>query len=202
MGEKKEKKKCQICVCVIHPFPTLIHQTCNDTQMCNDTQDPFRSLCNEMILTILRLADEEMLRKSGNEVYLRLKKELDVLRCVYLFLSGLKLTNLFLSTTSEPTVDNHFENQRPSASPLDVPILGIRYTSDGGRLVFRVNPPVKQSVYLCWNWANMRPISHPNARTHMWTLQIIALDLQTIHQLTLSRPLTQSSEPLLFFHSK
>jgi hypothetical protein len=54
--------------------------------MPQDTQEPCTSLFNDMILMILRLADEDMLSKSGNAVYLRMKKELEDLRCVATFL--------------------------------------------------------------------------------------------------------------------
>lgn len=45
--------------------------------MPKDTQDACKSLCNEILLTIVRLADEDMLRESGNPVYLRMRRELD-----------------------------------------------------------------------------------------------------------------------------
>ena len=54
--------------------------------MPQDTQEPCTSLFNDMILMILQLADENMLSKSGNAVYLRMKKELEDLRCVATFL--------------------------------------------------------------------------------------------------------------------
>jgi hypothetical protein len=45
--------------------------------MPKDTQDAHKHLGNEIVLTILRLADEDMLRDSGNAIYLRMKRELD-----------------------------------------------------------------------------------------------------------------------------
>jgi hypothetical protein len=50
--------------------------------MPKDTRDrsSHKSLCNEIVLTILRLADEDMLRESDNAVYLGLKRELDDIR--------------------------------------------------------------------------------------------------------------------------
>jgi hypothetical protein len=48
--------------------------------MPKDTRDGRKDLCNEMVLMILRLADEDMLSKSGNPVYLRMKRELDEIR--------------------------------------------------------------------------------------------------------------------------
>jgi hypothetical protein len=48
--------------------------------MPKDTQDPLKHLCNEIVITILRLADEDMLRDSGNAMYLRMKRELDELQ--------------------------------------------------------------------------------------------------------------------------
>lgn len=93
--------------------------------MPKDTQDARKYLCNEMVLTILRLADEDMLSESGNPVYLKMKRELDEIR------AG--------STTSENKPDTRINKEY--IHPLMVPILGIRYTSDGKRLVFRANPP-------------------------------------------------------------
>jgi hypothetical protein len=48
--------------------------------MPKDTQDNRKSICNEIVLMILRLADEGMLNESGNAVYLRMKRELDEFR--------------------------------------------------------------------------------------------------------------------------
>lgn len=48
--------------------------------MPDDTQDSGRSNLDEMILTILRMADERMLHDSGNPVYIRMKTELDRLQ--------------------------------------------------------------------------------------------------------------------------
>ena len=45
--------------------------------MPKDTWNARKYLSNEIILMILQLADEDMLRKSGNAVYLRIKRELD-----------------------------------------------------------------------------------------------------------------------------
>lgn len=39
------------------------------------------SICKDSILSLLRVADEHMLRESGNLAYLRLKSELDRYRC-------------------------------------------------------------------------------------------------------------------------
>ena len=48
--------------------------------MLKDTQNHDRSICNELMLTLLRSADESMLCDSGNQVYLKMKEELDRLR--------------------------------------------------------------------------------------------------------------------------
>ena len=48
--------------------------------MPKDTQDPRKSLCSEIVLMILRLADEDMLNESGNPVYLKMKRELEMFR--------------------------------------------------------------------------------------------------------------------------
>jgi hypothetical protein len=48
--------------------------------MPKDIQDIIKHLCNEVVLRILQLADEDMLRDSGNAVYLRMKRELDEVR--------------------------------------------------------------------------------------------------------------------------
>jgi len=50
--------------------------------MPKDTHDPLKYLCNEIFLTILRLADEDMLHESGNVVYLGMKRELDEIQWV------------------------------------------------------------------------------------------------------------------------
>jgi hypothetical protein len=47
--------------------------------MSKDTQDGGMHPYKEEILTLLRMADERMLRESGNPVYLRLKTELDLI---------------------------------------------------------------------------------------------------------------------------
>ena len=48
--------------------------------MPKDTQDHGKSFNRAAILAVLRTADESMLRESGNPVYLRLRKELDLIR--------------------------------------------------------------------------------------------------------------------------
>lgn len=48
--------------------------------MPDDTQDTDKSLCNEIVLMIVRLADEDMLNESQNPVYLKMKRELEILR--------------------------------------------------------------------------------------------------------------------------
>jgi hypothetical protein len=68
-GRKEDVKKMKdahasfsiLCSAFLHP-------------MSNNTQD------NDTTLAILQMADEDMLRMSGNPVYFRLKAELDCLR--------------------------------------------------------------------------------------------------------------------------
>jgi hypothetical protein len=79
-NRRKEKKGKMVDVrhCIIASFsiPSLspIHS------MPKDTKDNRKSICNEIVLMILRLADEGMLNESGNAVYLRMKRELDEFR--------------------------------------------------------------------------------------------------------------------------
>jgi hypothetical protein len=49
------------------------------TLMLEDTRDSHKSLCNEIVLVILQLANKDMLNESGNPIYLRMKTELDEL---------------------------------------------------------------------------------------------------------------------------
>ena len=42
------------------------------------------SACHDVVLTLLRMADEQMLHESGNQVYLDMKAELERLRLVFL----------------------------------------------------------------------------------------------------------------------
>ena len=71
-----EKKKRRVCGYEFH----LFFPPRSSTPMPKDTQDPRKSLCSEIVLMILRLADEDMLNESGNPVYLKMKRELEMFR--------------------------------------------------------------------------------------------------------------------------
>ena len=82
MGEKKDPKKTMINdAVIIRPIfsPRIF------ILMPKDTRDPRNSLCHEIVLMVLRMADKEMLKESGNAVYLKMKKELDEIRWVPFF---------------------------------------------------------------------------------------------------------------------
>ncbi len=73
-GEKEEMGK-KRDACAIIDSISFTHAI----SMPKDTRDSCNSL-NELVLMILRLADEEMLTKSGNPVFLKMKRELELYR--------------------------------------------------------------------------------------------------------------------------
>jgi hypothetical protein len=117
--------------------------------MPKDTRDPCKYLNKEIILTILRWADEKMLSESGNAVYIKMKKELDEIRWVVVFLWARGRLTRSCASTGAATSENKLatdvdEKTYVLSRGLIAPILGIRFTADGKRLVYRVNPPVNQ----------------------------------------------------------
>jgi len=50
--------------------------------MAENTLDLGTSTCNDLVLALLRVANEQALQESGNQVYLKLKAEIQQLRCV------------------------------------------------------------------------------------------------------------------------
>jgi hypothetical protein len=97
-----------------------------------------------MLLTILRFADEDMLKESGNAVYHRMKRELDEIRCTTTVLLSLEVLIYFYASTVSTTSDNVDEKPHAGSLPLHlIPILGVRYKAEGHWLVYRVKPPVR-----------------------------------------------------------
>ena len=85
MVEKKEaKKRSMVDTRVIIASSIQFLSPYSFTSMPKDTRDP-SALCHEMILMILRMADEDLLKESGNAVYHRMKRDLDKIQCAFFF---------------------------------------------------------------------------------------------------------------------
>lgn len=119
--------------------------------MSQDTQDGGVHPNREEILALLQMADERMLHESGNPVYLRLKKELDLIRWVTWLISfGVRIYSSVRSVKSalrseNPDIESFPTTTRSTDSfPLrlkDIPILGVRIGPGGERLVYRAQCP-------------------------------------------------------------
>lgn len=92
--------------------------------MPKDTHDFLKCPCNEIVLRVLQLADENMLCESGNAIYLRMKRELDEIQWVWCFFRGFrKLTYSYARTgftTSEYKLKTHVHEKSLQSLAFDI----------------------------------------------------------------------------------